>query len=238
MKTGISRNSSAGYLRARLTRRFRLIAVGLDGFAMLLASLVVMAASGGLLYLWCLRRVVVVARRTPADTGSQQGWLVVPGVCLGRGGDVPADFQMRLARTLAAGSAPILLLGGRTSAHDPRSEAEAGAAWLLAHGVDPARLHREDASRNTLENLRGVRERIGEGTPPMLITNRYHLARTGLLAAGLKLDHRLCSAENTLKWTPPVVGKVMLEAFFIHWYLVGRAVARVLRHRGMLARIT
>jgi len=212
--------------------------MGLDGLAMLTLSLLVLAGTGGLVLLWCLGRVVATARTAPAEAPAA-GERVVLGVCLGRGRDLPPDFTARLRRALAVPPGPIRVLGGRTSPHDPRSEAEAGRDWLVAQGTAPARVSVEDASRNTLENLRAVRDQcVGGGAPPVLISNRYHLARVGLMARGLGLDHRLCAAEERLRLSPTVVGKLLLEAFFIHWYHVGRTTARVLGHRGMLARIS
>lgn len=227
-------------LRVELARRTRLVTMGLDGLAMLVASLVVLVASGGLLFLWCFGLVVARATRTPSDPVSQ-GWRVVPGVCPGRSTEPSADFQSRLNRAAALGPAPILVLGGQTSRHHPLTEATIGTAWLRARGVAGEHLHEEGQSRNTLENLRAVRERLrADATqpPPLLITNRYHLARVGMMAEGLGLRHVLCAAEDTLTPTPACAGKMVLEAFFLHWYVVGRTVARVTRHRGMLGRIT
>lgn len=229
---------SGGTLKEERARRTRLVTMGLDGLAMLAASLVVMAGSGGLLFLWCLRLVVVRARHTPCTT-AVQGWRVVPGVCLGRAVDPSPDFQARLARAQALPPGPILVLGGQTSRHHPLTEAAVGTAWLRARGLPAETLHEEGLSRNTLENLRAVRDRVaGQGDPPILISNRYHLARISMMANGLHLDHRLCAAEETFVVTPSCTAKMVLEAFFLHWYIVGRTVARVLRHRGMLGRIT
>lgn len=218
--------------------RHRLFTMGGDGLATLALSLTVIILTGGISLFWCTGRIAGVART--ADTEGPAGATrVVLGVCLHRSGRLPADFEVRLGRVLALDQGPVLLLGGRTNRHVACSEAEAGRDWLIDRGMPAATIELEDGSRNTLENLRALRERLPAGTPPpLLITNRYHLARAGLMAHGLSIEHHLVAAEDRLAWSPALFGKLSLEGFFVHWYHVGRIAARLLRHDGMLGRIT
>lgn len=230
--------------RARPDRFLRLRTMGGDGLAMLAASILAMAATAGLGYLVCLARVGTVALRAPTAPGPNvEGAIVVPGVRLRADGGVPADFERRLdraARLVEAGMArgPVLLVGGSTGGPGRPSEAAVGRDWLTARGVAAGRIRCEEASRNTLENLRAVRAtwRPGDG-PALVVSNRYHLARLGVLAGGLGLPVALVAAEARAVPTPAFLGRLLLEAFFIHWYWTGRLLAEALGHRGMLGRI-
>lgn len=216
----------------------RLFSMGRDGFAMLCISTLVMTGTGGLSYLGCLWHVIAVARRTPTIKETHD-CKVVLGVCLNGNGEIPEDFKKRLERVLALPPGPVLLLGGYTNPSVPTSEAHAGRQWLVARGIPAPLIATEDGSRHTLENLQGLRDRlVNAPTPATMITNRYHLARTGMMARHLNIAHSLCAAEDRFTWSPPTAGKLLLEALFMHWYQVGRLTARLLRHQGMLQRIT
>lgn len=221
--------------------KWRMTSMGWDGLATLVLALLVMVGSGGLSLLWCLARVHRVARDSPAEV-SGGGTVLVLGKCLRRG-QATADFVVRLdrARRLLgqpAGTARrILILGGHTSPA-PWSEAEAGRAWLAARGVDPARILTEDGSRHTLENLHAARRMLaGQPGAAVLVTSRFHLARSRIMAEGLGLAVTLCAAEERLSYRPAMLGLLLAEAAFVNWYYCGRTFARLIRNRHMLGRI-
>ncbi|HEX8375719.1 MAG TPA: ElyC/SanA/YdcF family protein, partial [Geminicoccaceae bacterium] len=95
----------------------------------------------------------------------------------------------------------------------------------------------EDTSRHTLENLLRYRAAFGGGGRVVLVTSRAHLARAGLMARDLGIEHELCAAEPVWRATPAALASALAEAAFTHWYVVGRAFARLTRNRRMLARI-
>lgn len=212
--------------------------LGANGLKMLIISLLVILGSAGLSLLavfWYTRRM---AHQTPA-TASGQGPLLVLGVKLQDCRPV-ADFRLRLRRAsslLQQGHpGPVYILGGETSP-GCGSEAACGRDFLLAEGVDTSLLHLEDRSRHTLENLRFIRAML-DGREAVVITNRYHLARTGALAKGLGMPHRLCAAED--RWQPGLRNgaKLLREAFFLHWYYSGAIWARLVADRASLERIS
>lgn len=221
--------------------RPRLAAIGTDGLLTLLLSNVVLLATFGVLYAWQLVRVIGQATdaRTDAPTGAA---LVVLGMRL-RGDVIGADYRARLERAwqlyLGRSAAPILVVGG-PSGSGRVSEAERGRDWLLARGVSDAHLLTEAASLNTLENLRHVRTLVTERgrTEFVMITNRYHLARSELIARGLGMYPRLCGAEDRLHFAPRIVGRLLLEAYYMHWYLVGAVWSKLAGRRRSLARIS
>jgi len=120
--------------------------------------------------------------------------IVVLGCALRDGAASPALIRRVQcgAALLRRGLAPLLVLSGGGTG---RSEAEAMRDIALAEGAPAAALLLESASRNTFENARetalllrrrGLR-RI------LLVSDRYHLPRAGLLfrAAGLDVAGRI-----------------------------------------------
>lgn len=215
----------------------RLFSMGFDGLATLLLANLVIVGTAGLSLAVCFYRVWRVARNVPARVAIA-GRPVVLGVCLRRG-RVPGIYARRLAKAQElAADGRILVLGGHTS-QASFSEAEAGRDWLIARGVPAAAITIEDRSRNTLENLRAARDILGaaEGVP-IVVTNRYHLARSGLLADSLGMRHVLCAAEERLRADPMTVVRLLLEAYFVNWFFVGRRWASLTGNSGMLERIT
>jgi uncharacterized SAM-binding protein YcdF (DUF218 family) len=209
--------------------------IGANGLKMLLISLLAIGLSLGLSLLWVLLQVWRQARYTPTRP-QRDGAILVLGMKLvdcqpGK------DFRLRLDRAralLAAGHpGPVYVLGGETSP-GCGSEAACGQAYLLAHGVDPACIQLEAQSRHTLENLRFVREML-QGQHALIISNRFHLARSAALARGLGMSFETCAAED--EWPPGQWPRLLREAFFLHWYYSGALWARLVRDRGSLARI-
>ncbi|MBF6181462.1 YdcF family protein [Nocardia otitidiscaviarum] len=90
---------------------------------------------------------------------------------------------------LVSPTAPVIVTGG-----NPRSgvtEAEAMAAWLVAHGIPAARIHVEPAARSTVENAAYTAEmmtRVGS-SDALLITSADHMPRATAIfrAAGIDL---------------------------------------------------
>ncbi len=187
----------------------------------------------------------VMAVGLSATTSGSTDRLVVFGKRLV--GDQP-DYDYRARLTTAArlvegkGSVSILILGGRTG--DSRlTEAETGEQMLrgLSGGRDLS-IGLEQASRDTLANLRNVRELLAKSDargPLTLVSNRYHLARIGQMAASLGLTYELCAAEDILTALRPAsMHRWLSESFYVTWFTTGKLWARLTRNRRMLARIT
>lgn len=215
--------------------------VGLDGLATMLVSLAAIVATLGASLAWALVWTLRVARRTRAGVDGKGRRVIVLGRRLAPGNAVAAAYRERLDRAaalLAGGTAAeVVVLGGRTSRDGP-SEAEAGRAYLRDRGAPADRIAIEDTSRHTLENLIRYRAAFGtDGAPVVLVTSRAHLARAGLTARGLGIPHEPCAAEAVWRWTPGELASLLVEGFYVHWYLAGRTFARVTRNRAMLGRI-
>jgi uncharacterized SAM-binding protein YcdF (DUF218 family) len=214
--------------------------LGVDGLLTLLLSNLLLLVTFGLTLLPLAQRVYRIARRTSCRV-PEGDLLVVLGARLEQG-QIPPAFRQRLDRAVAlraeTGPIPILILGGITPG-STRSEADSGRSYLLDQGLSADSVLIEDQSRNTLENLKHARPMISErARRPVLISNRFHLARCAALARGIGLEHRLCAAEESLLVSVPFMLRLVTEAYYLHWYEVGRRWARLTRNRKSLERIS
>jgi len=209
---------------------------------MLALSGVVMLASLGSTLLAALAYVAWIGAATP-PTAPPASVIIVLGLRLGPDGRVTSRYRRRLdrARLLLARSpgAEIVVLGGRTRA-GAVSEAEAGRDYLQRLGVPADRIRLEDRSRHTLENLQHYRAQFGDKRPepPVLVTSRFHIARSSLFARGVRVAHTPCAAEDHAAALLREAPRIAVEAVLIHWYLVGRTYARWARDYRMAARIS
>lgn len=214
--------------------------MGWDGLAMLALSNLVLLATAGLSGLWTLYRVWRIARDTPF-AGVEGDWIVVLGARLLHDRIAPG-YGRRLRRAAALYHADprrrILLVGGHTGGS--ASEAECGREFLRELGIPAASLFIEDQSLNTLDNLRHARQLLAEirERPFVLVTSRYHLARSQALACGLDLRPVPCAAEERLRHNPVTLWRLAMEAYYLHWYAVGKTWSRWTGNRHSLARIT
>ena len=210
--------------------------LGHDGMITLAAALAVAVLTCGLAPLAAAIAVLRTARRAGTTPVRAPGCILVLGHRLVDGGLSPA-FAARLTRALSLAAAypaaRVMVLGGRASAGLP-SEAEVGRAWLVAHGLDTARIGIETRSRHTLENLHNHRAAADSFGPEALVTSRLHLHRALLMARGLGLTLDPVAAEERTRLIRP---RLLVEGFLVHWYLTGRALARLLRRWPWLARI-
>lgn len=212
--------------------------MGWDGFSTLLLSIAVVTMSGGLTFLICWTIVIKFAR-LPAARADEADVILVMGARL-NSGKVTREFQSRLAEAARHGGArPVILLGGMATGDGP-TEAAAGHGWLVDRGLDGGNIFMEESSRNSLENLIHARDliRIHNYRQPLLITSRYHLARSSILASGLGIPHNLSPADLPSMRHPAALLRTLAEALMINWYYVGRTLARITGNPSMLARIS
>jgi uncharacterized SAM-binding protein YcdF (DUF218 family) len=216
--------------------------VGADGFAMLALSVLVIACSVGLTLLAALVHVLRIGWMTPA-AGPLASRILVMGYRLPPDGRPERRYQQRLdrgqGRLLSCPGSVMFLLGGR-GRPGLASEAEAGALYLSARGVPPERIRLEDRSRHTLENLRHYRDAwLAEpDAPAVLVSSRFHLARACLMAAGLGIPCVGCAAEANAAEILHRPARLLVEAFLLHWYVVGCRFSYWTGNRHMLARIS
>jgi len=211
-----------------------------DVWHSLLVTALTVVLSGGLLWLYVFLRTIHLARRAPLRPRAA-ATLLLFGKRLD-GGAIDADYTARLTRILTLireQPYAVLLLGGHTGAG--LSEAAAALQWLQQHGLPAeADVRCEDASTDTLENLRNARDLLGPDASVRmaLVSSRYHLPRCLLLARSLGLDAEIVAAEPRLRWSAALFLRLVLEASYCLWLDVGRRWARLIGHRRMVERVT
>lgn len=207
----------------------------------------ILVLSLGLVWVGYLIHVWRVAARSPIAPQRPMTVLVF-GRRLVR--DLPeSDYQLRLSRALALmrshATEHVLLLGGRSGGGSV-SEAAAGRDWLARHEW-PAGVvvQLEQASVDSLENLRHARSLLQEDGPVMrvlppvaLVTNRYHLARCLLLARRLGFDGVPIAAEPTLVLDRRYLVRLLAESGYLMWIDLGVRWAALIGHRRITSRIS
>jgi uncharacterized SAM-binding protein YcdF (DUF218 family) len=226
--------------------RLRRYLVDFDVWHAALVSLVVLLASGGLVWLGYLLHVLRTAYRSPLQPPGRMVVLVF-GRRL-KHDEPESDYRHRLARALALARSQLaerlLLLGGR-SGGSTITEAAAGHRWLQQQELServPVQLEHE--STDSLENLRQARRLLQgdalscEMPSVALVSSRYHLARCQLLARRLGLQGVLVAAEPRLSWSPRQLGMLVLESAYVMCIDVGLRWAQLIGYRRMAARIS
>lgn len=214
--------------------------VGLDGYFTLLLSNLVLIASAGLYWLWLVKVVYQCAKQAPVQVPDCHLAAVLGMRPVND--KINSEFKCRLNRAISlfehGYTNKILVVGGKTG-NNTLSEAQLGIQYLLNNGLHAANLMAEDHSRHTLENLHNAKRfflnQPGETTA--LITSRYHLARSHRMACSLGLNHRLCAAEDIFVFSLKSLTALMREAYFIHWYEIGKAWAFAVNNQKSLNRI-
>jgi uncharacterized SAM-binding protein YcdF (DUF218 family) len=214
----------------------------LDVLHSLGVALLACVLSGGLLYVVYFARSVYVAATAPTAMRRARVLLLF-GKRLGAAGP-DADYLARIARAheqiLARRCDRVFLLGGTSNPAAP-SEASAAARELERRGVPSGvELVIEEASIDTLENLRNARALLaGCGAAPVaLLSSRYHLARCALLARQLGFDAEWVAAEARFVPSFSRLRRIALESGYILWADIGTRWARLIGNRRMLERVT
>ena len=214
--------------------------VGLDGYFTLLLSNLALLATAGLYWLWLINIVYQRAKHAAVEVPNCD-LLAVLGM-RPENNQINNEFMTRLdraAKLFEQGHAnTILVIGGKTG-NNTYSEAELGIRYLLVQGLCADNLIGEDHSRHTLENLHNAKRLFMEqgGQNAAIITSRYHLERSHRMANSLLLAHRLCAAEDEFTWNAKTLINILKEAYFIHWYEIGKAWAYGINSQKSLSRI-
>ena len=100
------------------------------------------------------------------------------------------------------GEFPIIVSGGQ-GPDEHMSEAQAMYEYLVDHGVDGQRIHLEDQSHNTKENLQNSKKLLGDlGYDPeeievLIVSNDFHLTRATMLAERYGMESSRLAAPAT-----------------------------------------
>ncbi|MCW8900874.1 MAG: YdcF family protein [Gammaproteobacteria bacterium] len=214
--------------------------IDIDGYAMLLLSTLVVIATAGLSYVLCLRKIFLTAKNETHYCDNDVMVFVLGKKLQKNKPDY--EYVQRLKRANAIlnedDDSQVIILGGKTG-DAIITEAHAGKDFLEKFEIDPLRIHLEQTSRNTLENIRNAISFLKiENKKIVIVSNRYHLARAKQMANGFGLEVELCAAEEKLSMDLLLMVKLMTEALHVHWYLTGKYWARITNNKNMLSRIS
>ena len=137
----------------------------------------------------------------------------------------------------------VIILGGLTGANQI-SEAQAGADYLVARGMNCRQIILEEQSRHTLENLQNARTLLlnhpaeSREFNAAIISSRYHLYRVITLTRGLNLSLQPVAAEDHFSFSFLNLLRVMKEAYYLHWYWSGKLWVFITANKKSQARIS
>jgi len=212
----------------------------IDGYLMFILSFIIIIATAGLSLILAWVYSLSFARRKLTDS-SEFDILLVLGKCLIE--DQPDDdFKLRLNRAALIltqnNTSRVFILGGKTRSANT-SESSAGKEYLIQKGIEENKIFIEENSRNTLENLKHFYALSDiKDQKVLLITNRYHLARSLLMAKGFGISTQACPAEDRYEYSLRNIIMTFIESFHLHWYIIGKYWAKLTNNKRMLERIS
>ena len=129
--------------------------------------------------------------------------LVVLGAGLRPDGTPSETLRYRLDAALAylaENPDTTCIVSGAQGFGESRTEADAMAEYLVAHGLDEGRVTKEELSSTTAENVRNSAELLAPGVSVGIVTNDFHLYRALRIAEknGLSGAHGLAAPSNPL----------------------------------------
>jgi uncharacterized SAM-binding protein YcdF (DUF218 family) len=212
----------------------------MDGIWTLSLSNLVIVSTAALSFLPAFLYVIRQAINSPATTRCPA--ILVLGEKLQK--DLPGtNYIARLERALAVcqgrAGCSVFIVGGITGRANI-SESACGRSYFQQKSTTQTRITIEDRSRHTLENLHNVRVLLEQDgiDKVAIITNRFHLARAGVLASGLSLRFELCAAEDKFQHSLRQWLALFKEAYFIHWYFTGKYWSILTRNQASLDRLS
>lgn len=162
----------------------RVIASGLWAEApLILRRLVLAAVVLGILFFLFIEGLIVGCFWEKGRSGLD--YLVVLGAQMWESGPSKA-LKLRLDAAyeyLMENENTIVIVSGGQGSNEPISEAQGMYDYLVGRGIAPERIRMEDASTNTVENLRFSRSFIEkEDAAVGIVTNNFHIFRSVRLA--------------------------------------------------------
>lgn len=156
--------------------------------------------------------------------------IVVLGARVMPDGELSTTLEHRIETAYAAYEQKLadqFIVCGARGSDEPVTEAFAMAQYLRARGVPESRIHLEDQSIDTEQNLLGARS-IMEArglTSALLVTSDYHMTRALWLSADVGVDVAAYPAPGPDLWHNRAVARLK-EALSWTKYFVQRRVLR------------
>jgi len=213
--------------------------IDIDGYTTLLLSTVLMFATAGLSYIFCFKKIFLTAKNETHHCDKDIMVFVLGKKLINNQPDLEYVQRLKRAHTILINnnSSQVIILGGKTG-DASITEAYAGKLFLEENKIETSRINLEEASRNTLENIKNAIDLLMvKNKKIVVVSNRYHLARAKQMASGFGLDVDLCAAEEKLNINLLSIFKIMIEALHVHWYISGRFYANVTNNIRMINRV-
>ena len=129
-------------------------------------------------------------------------------------------------RYLSENPKTSVICSGGQGKNEKVSEALAMKRWLCQKGIDETRIHLEDTSETTEENIRFSKQVIAKNhldSDIALCTNEFHICRAGLIAKNEGLDYTAVSAP-TAWWLFSTF--YVRELYAVLYYLVKSEISK------------
>lgn len=114
-----------------------------------------------------------------------------------------------------------VIVSGGTGIDEPISEGYVMKKYLINHGIDKYRIFVEDLSTNTFENLRNTKQILKDVDEILIITSKYHLFRSKILArrVGFRKIYLIGSEVNASNRQKNIIREIfaVIKSIFFDW---------------------
>lgn len=165
------------------------------GRAGLLAQVIVMLASGGVVILMACMNIITTSGQSDWTRAEQADYAIVLGAAVREDGSPSRIMRQRLQAAMEfmeRNPKAIVIVSGGQGDDEPGTEAQCMYDTLVDMGADPDRLLLEPESHTTRENLINsmaiMDSRGGTSKAVALITSEFHQRRAAFIANSLELS--------------------------------------------------
>jgi uncharacterized SAM-binding protein YcdF (DUF218 family) len=145
-----------------------------------------------IIILFCIATFIIVESiivfNVKSEENAEVDYLMILGAGL-RGKEISLTLQERMEKGveyLNKNPEALVIVSGGQGPDEEITEAEAMKKYLLDHGINEARIIKEDKSTSTMENFKNTKEIVlkdhSENIRILIVTNDFHMFRSKLLA--------------------------------------------------------
>ena len=162
---------------------------------------------------------------------------------------IPDRFEGRIDKALsfyreqseATGKQARFIPSGGQGSDEVISEAQSIKEYLIAHGVDESMIFPEDASTNTLENMKNSKA-IADAQKPdaniVFSTTNYHVFRSGILSAKAGMRAQGIGAKTKWYFWPNAQMREFIGLMASEWKINALIIASIVGFSTLLANIS
>ena len=199
-------------------------------YLILLITLLIIIITGGISLIIAFIYVIKIARKN--DGKIEKNVVILGKKLINNRAD--NDFILRLDKAVNGNFNSIYILGGKSN-KSLISESSVGRGILINKGINANKIFMENKSQHTLENIKNY-HLTQDCNNISLITNRYHMARSLLFAKNFNINASPYFAEKHLNVSIKNLIKMLVEAFFINFYLIGKYIGILTNNKKLLTK--